>query len=261
MNYLRFLSALHERLRPETYLEIGVATGESLALARTVAIGIDPAPAVTRPFGAGVHLVRASSDEAFASTDLLAPFRGRSLDLAYIDGLHRFEYVLRDFRYIEAHCERAGVVVVDDVLPRSAIEASRTRFTRAWAGDVWKIVPTLAAERPDLLALVVDTDPTGTLVVFLPDRENRVLHDRYEAILERMVERDPQIPSAILAREHAMEPEALLASPLWEHVRHARRRRDDAGGAADDLGERLRTAVGTIPRRGSARSGNPSRTC
>jgi hypothetical protein len=34
LRYLDFLSVLHERLEPSTYLEVGIRNGNSLALAR-----------------------------------------------------------------------------------------------------------------------------------------------------------------------------------------------------------------------------------
>src|SRR6266851_2443367 len=46
--YLKIIAMLHSHLRPRTYLEIGVETGQSIALARreTRAIGIDPEPKI-----------------------------------------------------------------------------------------------------------------------------------------------------------------------------------------------------------------------
>src|SRR5207248_2176044 len=48
--YLEVISMFHSHLRPRTYLEIGVETGQSIALARpeTRAIGIDPEPKIAQ---------------------------------------------------------------------------------------------------------------------------------------------------------------------------------------------------------------------
>src|SRR4030088_274654 len=45
-NYLTVLDRIHRHLRPRTYVEIGVETGRSLALAQpgTTCIAIDPRP-------------------------------------------------------------------------------------------------------------------------------------------------------------------------------------------------------------------------
>src|SRR6266571_135579 len=48
-DYLEVISMFHSPLRPRAYLEIGVESGQSIALARreTRAIGIDPEPKIT----------------------------------------------------------------------------------------------------------------------------------------------------------------------------------------------------------------------
>ena len=42
MNRHQFLAALHQRVRPRTYLETGVHRGESLTLSHAQSIGVDP---------------------------------------------------------------------------------------------------------------------------------------------------------------------------------------------------------------------------
>jgi hypothetical protein len=89
--YLHVLERLHRELSPVSYLEIGVRHGGSLALAHCPAIGIDPAPAIDRelPHATKVHVL--TSDEFFADhADGVTP------DLSFIDGMHLFEYALRD---------------------------------------------------------------------------------------------------------------------------------------------------------------------
>ncbi|MEJ7719274.1 MAG: hypothetical protein WKF58_01960 [Ilumatobacteraceae bacterium] len=60
------LAALHRKLAPRTYLEIGVSDGRSLTLSRARSIGVDPAFKVTAPVCCDLELVRATSDEFFA---------------------------------------------------------------------------------------------------------------------------------------------------------------------------------------------------
>jgi hypothetical protein len=43
--------------------------------------------------------------------------------------------------------------------------AARERTTVAWAGDVWKVVACLRADRPDLSLATVDVGPTGMAVI------------------------------------------------------------------------------------------------
>ena len=165
MHYLDFLAGLHERLAPPTYLEIGVRHGDSLALARCPAVGIDPDFELQVELRADVALFRETSDEYFDRDDPLAPFGGEPIAFSFIDGMHLAEFVVRDFANVERNAEWSSVVVFDDILPRGAEEAARDRRTRAWTGDVYKVLDVLARHRPDLICLRVDTEPTGLGIV------------------------------------------------------------------------------------------------
>ena len=226
------LERLHDLLRPRSYLEIGVSTGSSLTLSRTRSIGVDPFFTVKRELLCDLHLVRATSDEFFARRHPLAHFDEPVVDLAFIDGMHLAEYALRDLINTERFTHPTSVIVLDDMLPRSVEEAdrdqARPRGRRAWAGDVFKILGVLRDLRPDLVCLHVDTEPTGTAVVLLPDASDRTLAHAYDDLVPGFVTPDPQhVPKDILRRTHAIEAERLLAAPIWDPLRRLRGR-DDA---------------------------------
>src|SRR6266545_3437447 len=103
-------------------LEIGVQKGKSLALSRVPSIGVGPEFMINRALRCDLHLVRSTSDDFFAHRDpirhlrsgrnplrnlargrpMLDHFRGGTrLDLAFVDGMHLFEYALRDFMNVE----------------------------------------------------------------------------------------------------------------------------------------------------------------
>jgi hypothetical protein len=223
--YLDFLRALHERLAPPTYLEIGIRHGDSLALARCPAVGIDPEFELKVELGADVALFRETSDEYFDRDEPLAPFGGEPIALAFVDGMHLAEFVVRDLTYVERNADWSSVVVFDDILPRDPLEAARERRTRAWTGDVYKVVGALAEHRPDLICLRVDTEPTGLGIVLGLDPLSRTLGERYDAIAGAAVVPDPQqVPQDVLARAGALDAEAVLASRVWPLLREARKR-------------------------------------
>lgn len=203
-----FLDMLHYQLRPRGYLEIGVLFGDSLRLAHCPAFGVDPEPVIYGHLSE-TSLYRQTSDDFFASIkreDLGVP-----IDLVFIDGMHLFEYALRDFRNAERTVSnRRTVVVFDDVLPRNQGEASRTQCPGDWTGDVWKIWYLLNEYRPDLHVRLVDTDPTGTMVVWglRPDLEDSLLDD-FEAV-EDVIQQWNQVPSEVIARQHARQPDEVL---------------------------------------------------
>jgi hypothetical protein len=243
----QFLRRLHKILAPRNYLEVGVDEGVSLALSRVPSIGIDPAFTIRAPLRCDLELVRDTSDAFFARPDPLRHLRsgrnpwrnlrrgrppfahyrgGTTLDFVFIDGMHLFEFALRDFMNVERFAHWSSVIVLDDMLPRNVDEAARERHTGAWAGDVYKLIPVLQEHRPDLVIIPVDTKPTGVLVVLGADPSDHVLKDRYETISLEWVVPDPQaVPAEIVERKGAVDPEALLGARFWPDVVKARNRR------------------------------------
>jgi hypothetical protein len=204
-----------------------------LTLSRVPSVGVDPFFAVKAELHCDLHLVRTTSDEFFARSEPFAHFDEPVVDLAFIDGMHLAEFALRDFMNTERHCHPSSVIVLDDVLPRSVDEGGRGRLGPAadggaWAGDVYKVTEVLRRRRPDLVVLEIDTSPTGTLVVMLPDPHETTLAAAYDGLVPELVLPDPQdVPEWALTRSRAIDPRALLQAPIWDAMREARERRHD----------------------------------
>jgi hypothetical protein len=247
-----FLARVHERLEPDTYLEIGVRNGRSLALARCASVAIDPAMDLTYEIDPAASLFSETSDEHFATRDVLEPFGGRPISLALIDGMHLIEYVLRDFINVEKHALWSSVVVVDDVLPRRSTEATRERASRFWAGDVYKIVRILERHRPDLMCLRVGTTPSGVLLIVGLDPASTVLSERYERIARRASRASPRgAPRGVLGRRGVLDPERVLSASFWSVVREARERQTPREEGVAQLRASLERDLGWLsPRAG-----------
>ncbi|MGF0117730.1 hypothetical protein ACQFYA_15640 [Promicromonospora sp. Marseille-Q5078] len=225
------LTGLHRQLRPRTYLEVGVADGSSLRLSSVPSVGIDPAYAIRKEISAPVRLARTTGDAYFATTDP-KEWLGGPVELAFIDGMHLFEYALRDFINVEKHCRWSSVVVLDDMLPRNVDEAARERHTSAWTGDVFRVADVLRTYRPDLTVIPVDTSPTGVVVVLGLDPTSTVLSDSYDRILETYLHDDPQpVPQSVIDRTDAWDGRTLLNRPVWGLLHRGDRlwRRRDRG--------------------------------
>lgn len=195
MWYKTFLPQLHDIIAPAHYVEIGIRHGYSLSLSPNAEkIAIDPSYAA-EDMEFEVHNVtfnKMTSDDFFAKNTL-----PHSFDLAYIDGLHLFEYALRDYMNLEKYAKPGSIIIVDDVIPRNREEADRQPTGGAWVGDVWKIIKCFEKYRPDLAASMhlTGSEPTGCLVVTQPDPENRALSDNYDAILAEFLAEDyPDMP-------------------------------------------------------------------
>jgi hypothetical protein len=220
-DYLTTLARIHHLLGPSLYLEIGVREGRSLALARGTTIGIDPAIKLSHPMP-GAALFHETSDEFFESH--AETVIDRPLDMAFIDGLHLFEYALRDFRNVEARASSGGLVVVDDIFPNCGVQGSRFRRTRAWTGDVWRLVDCLVQERPDLILLRLDCAPAGLMLIAGLDPSNDVLWTRYDAIIDRHLSTYLDGPRPdVLARGGAIEAGDPMVGDLLATLRTCRR--------------------------------------
>jgi len=217
------LSIVHERYEPRNYLEIGVSNGGGIARSRTRTIGVDPDFRVTNSLACDLKLVKMTSDDFFAQPDAISWFPEAVIDFTFIDGLHHFEFVLRDFMNTERLSTPASVIIFDDVLPRSVAEAARKRRTLYWAGDTYKILIVLERYRPDLTIIPINTEPTGTLLVLGLDPTSTVLAEHYDEIVKEYATEDPQsVPDEILHRTMAADPKLVLGSPVWGQLIEAR---------------------------------------
>jgi hypothetical protein len=154
---------------------------------------------------------------------------GGPVDLGFVDGMHLAEFALRDFIGLERICHHPtwrparsdlvspvqvrpspSVIVFDDVLPTTRAMAARTQCPGDWTGDVWRVEAILSTFRPDLDTLLVDTAPTGLLIVRNVNPADRVLTARAADIATRWPAEDQHVPDEILRRERAWGAQAAL---------------------------------------------------
>lgn len=188
MHYIDLLGRFHEVRRPGTYLEVGSQKGLSLQPARGRCIAIDPSFRIESDVIAGkedLYLYQGTSDDFFASNYLGQ--MGIRIDFAFLDGMHLFEFLLRDL--INTERRAAGpksVIALHDCVPYARIMTTRDwdkSITRSWTGDVWKLIPILRRYRPDLEVKVLDCEPTGLVLISHCDSQSTVLEDAYDEIV------------------------------------------------------------------------------
>jgi Glycosyl transferase family 2 len=197
-----WLDRLHERLRPDVYVEIGGAT---LALARppTRAFAIDPDPALRGASATETHVFPDPSDAFFKARRFEALLAGEPVSLALIDGRQDFEQCLRDFAALEEWCGPRSVVLLRDTVPLDGPAQSR---------DVWKVVLALEHYRADLGLFTIATAPTGLTVVTGLDPASRVLREAHDEVVRRFT----RLPFGEVASR--LEKALRLVPNNWEAV-------------------------------------------
>lgn len=197
--YTETLKRFHDILKPRTYLEIGTMFGATLALSNCRSIAVDP-----KFYLQGDVLGRKPSCQLFQMTSD-AFFEGQNpksllnapIDMAFLDGMHLFEFLLRDFKNTEKHCKKNSIIFIHDCIPhdqynttRSISDPDREKSSHKdwWTGDVWKILPALKKYRPDLAVTVLDALPTGLVLVTNLDPSSTTLDDLYQKIVSEFLD-------------------------------------------------------------------------
>ena len=190
-DYYELLAEIHHTLQPHVYLEIGVATGKSLALTRfgTRSLGIDPATASQEYLHYNSpendpQLYKMTSDDFFANQDVITEMGQLHFDVAFIDGLHHFDQVLSDFINLEKYAGPDSIILIHDCLPINARVATRDRSTFFWTGDAWKAIPCLLAVRPDLEIVTLPLFPSGIALIRRLDSSSHILERQYDSLVQ-----------------------------------------------------------------------------
>jgi hypothetical protein len=186
------LQRIHQVLKPRTYVEIGVETGASIRLAapETLAVGIDPEALITSRLAPNVRICCQTSDEFFARDDLAAQLDGLPVDLAFIDGMHHFEFALRDFMNLERLSAPGATILIHDCFPHDRMTAERERHFTFWSGDIWRLILLLKKYRPDLLVHTIATPPTGLGVVRKLNPASRFIAENLQRLCDEFVALD-----------------------------------------------------------------------
>lgn len=188
-HYIDVLKGLHIRHDPNWYFEIGSFTGKSLDVVSCDFVSVDPEFRLRKPYANAhrrAHFMQMTSDEFFEEGFLVK--NAIKPDLSFLDGMHLFEYLLRDFINTERLSPRDGTIVLHDCTPSNPLMEARTwdaKQTDYWTGDVWKTLLILLEERPDLRIAVLDAWPTGLAVIHNLDPNNTVLSDAYDELVDK----------------------------------------------------------------------------
>ena len=121
---IKIINELIKKISGTKYLEIGC--DENIVFNQiecSKKVGVDPNKGGT---------VRDTSDNFFKNNKEL-------FDVVFIDGLHHFEQIIKDFKNSFNVLNDNGYIIMHDLMPRSWLEEHVPRISNDWCGDVWKI--------------------------------------------------------------------------------------------------------------------------
>lgn len=189
LGYQSFLDDLHRENMFDWYMEIGCNEGRTFAPVQSKTVAVDPFfKCESNIIGKKptLHVFQEESDSFFAS-GFLNKMKIR-LSFSFLDGMHKFDYLLRDFMNAEANAHPDGVIALHDCCPfneeMTTVDMSNLP-KGAWTGDVWKLLPILQEYRPDLKLTVLGCRPTGLVLISELDPESTALAAAYDEIIQR----------------------------------------------------------------------------
>jgi hypothetical protein len=227
-DYLDVLQSIHQHLMPKRYLEIGTLSGVTLSLAECASLAVDPLFQIERDVVGkkpACLMYQMTSDDFFVQFDPKS-LLGGPIDFAFLDGLHWFEYLLRDFINTEKHCARNSLIMLHDCIPTDHYvarrnldddrQASLSTHPDWWAGDVWKAVVILLKYRPDLVIYGSEISPTGLIAITNLDPASTFLEENYFRVVKECQENSDtdQSMKAYRGSLVMIEPDELMSHDL-----------------------------------------------
>lgn len=185
-SYIEFIADYVNQTNAGSYFEIGSNLGNSLLPIAAKTVAVDPQFKIEQNVIGRKRVCmffQMNSDDFFAEYKLSDLFQG-PLDVAFLDGMHQYEYLLRDFMNTEKHSSRNSTIILHDCLPTRMGMTTRHQKDRWWTGDVWKVVPILQKYRPDLKLAILDCRPTGLVLISNLDPQQTTLDENYHRIVE-----------------------------------------------------------------------------
>ncbi|MDI7776362.1 class I SAM-dependent methyltransferase [Asticcacaulis sp. EMRT-3] len=170
------------------YLEIGVEAGDTfnkVNIRHKVAVDPDFKIPVTQLQGAAFPI---TSDSFFSANNA-------QFDCIFLDGLHLYEQVRRDFMNAWGRIKPGGIILIDDCYPSDAFAAMRDHTKchhlkiargdtdRNWMGDVYKLVAWINDFTEARYSFI---DDTMGIVAVWNERQKRPKWFGTEALIDRL---------------------------------------------------------------------------
>ncbi len=187
MKRLDVIKSLMKSKKLNNYLEVGVSNGHVFfRIKSSFKVAVDPSFAFDKmrvmgklfvnPYNVFNRYFETTSDDFFLK-NAKRVFENKKPELILIDGMHEYDFALRDIENTLNYMSDNGVIVVHDCNPQTKEAASSYKeyaegnYSRFWNGDVWKAILHLQCHRKDLNVFVLDADHgLGIITRGVPDQ-------------------------------------------------------------------------------------------
>jgi hypothetical protein len=187
MNRYNIIQGIINKINAQTYIEIGVHTGEIFfQINAKTKIAVDPEfkfsfkdklkqwQLYNRIFSSNKNqqFFETTSDDFFLNH---AAVLDKGIDVAFVDGFHTYHQSYADVKNCLKHLNKNGFILIHDCNPPTeasgtpiqksvsevislARSGSISGWTGHWCGDVWKVIARLRSEENDLNIFTLDMD-------------------------------------------------------------------------------------------------------
>jgi hypothetical protein len=169
MDRIQVIQYLLNIIDGKTYLEIGVEYGKSFCpIAAQRKIAVDPIPASAQVRQHMLQHLNATyyqmtSDMFFTNKSHI--LNDRKIDVAFIDGSHKYPQPLTDVENCLKYLNKNGIIVLHDCNPLTESAAvswpepgANESADWVWNGNVWKTIVYLRSCRNDINVFVLNCD-------------------------------------------------------------------------------------------------------
>lgn len=170
----QIIQDLIDKKRYSTYLEIGVFSGTVFfGVKARKKIAVDPdfqfgkfkrTKKIIKNFSnLNAEYYELTSDDFFKQ-HASRLFSKNPVDICFVDGMHEYDYALRDVENTLKFLQNDGVIIMHDCNPTTAENAvsfaewKSRNYSGNWNGDVWKTIVHLRSLRKDITTFVLDVD-------------------------------------------------------------------------------------------------------
>jgi hypothetical protein len=212
MDRLLLIRTLMKEKKLHNYLEIGVFNGHIFfRIKSSFKVAVDPefkfdslrkmGKIILNPYNLFNQYFEKTSD-AFFVENAEQIFSKKRIEIALIDGMHEYEFALRDIENTLRYLSGDGVIVVHDcnaLTKESSSSYSEWKAghgTGTWNGNIWKTILHLRSLRSDLNVFVLDCDhglgiitkrKTEKTLPYTQDQIARFKYDDFNANREQWI--------------------------------------------------------------------------